>query len=372
MDKSRIFPAIFLVLVLIRASDASTRILLADDKPTTEKVSPSPAPNSSVVNKGSKQDQLPKPLASPPDSSKAPEKKTGEPLIPKIDPKKDEGPTGKANSEEKGGTKDDKTKAGDDSSKGAEKKDDGPKGGDGPPKSQEKSSKEKSGKEKTQFEMCDGLEKCYKNDLVACLQHSEIDSKELVIIVQNAGDNTLDVNIAVPASVVTDAKTLSLDKHITKKVNISLGSTNNLTIVLNAGKEECTFQIGMVPSVTDWIQQFPTYAKQLPPMYGAYFLFFALFIAGLVWGCCKFKNRERRAVDGVAYQQLEMAAQTQATTETEASSTVDGWEQSWDDDWDEEATVRPSATSPNGHVSSNGLSSRSANKKNDWDIDWDD
>lgn len=54
-------------------------------------------------------------------------------------------------------------------------------------------------------------------------------------------------------------------------------------------------------------------------------------------------------------------------------STGDGWDQGWDDDWDEgEATSRPSNSGPNGNVSSNGLTSRPANKRNDWDVDWDD
>lgn len=156
------------------------------------------------------------------------------------------------------------------------------------------------------------------------------------------------------------------------QVNIPVGSTQNLSINLTAGKEECSFEIGMGPSVSDWIQQFPDYAKQLPPLYGAYFLFFALVVAGGIWGCCKFRSRGRRTDDGVAYQQLEMGAQTQSNTEIIESSNADGWEGGWDDDWDEEATVRTSTVSPNGHISSNGLSSRSANKKNDWEIEWDD
>jgi len=142
---------------------------------------------------------------------------------------------------------------------------------------------------------------------------------------------------------------------------------------LNAGKGDCPLQIGMGPPVSDWIQQFPAYAKQLTPMHGAYFLFFTVVIAGGIWACCKFRNRGRRTDDGVQYQQLEMGAQRQSGSEIVEASTIDGWEQGWDDEWDEEeATVRPSTTSHNGNVSSNGLSSRSPSKKNDWDIDWDD
>lgn len=141
---------------------------------------------------------------------------------------------------------------------------------------------------------------------------------------------------------------------------------------MNAGKGDCIIEVGIEPSLSDWMQQFPVYAKQLSPIYGVYFVFFVLLIAAGVWGCCRLR-REKRAGDGVPYQQLEMGAQRHSNSEIIEESTIDGWEQDWDNDWDdEEASARPSATSPNGNISSNGLSSRSANKKNDWDIEWDD
>lgn len=330
MSKIRVFVAL---LLIINVSDATARILLADDKRSPMKVSPSPAPSSVPVKKESNQNPLPK-AAPPPDSSKN-------------GAKKEEGSKSGHKDEDKKGKMNDKEKE-----------------SDGPSKSREEGHVDKSQVE------CVGLKKCKKGGWIACLQRSENDSKELAIIVQNVGESTLDMNIAVPPSVVTDTKTLSLAKHSTKKVKVSGNSMENLTITLKAGKEECEFQIATVPPVTDWMQQFPAYAKQLPPMYGAYFLFLVLLIAGGIWGFCRFRNRGRRAVDGVAYQQLEMGARTQSSADIVESSNADGWDQTWDDDWDEEATVRP--TSPNGHVSSNGLYSRSASKKNDWDIDWDD
>ncbi|KAJ6827988.1 uncharacterized protein M6B38_364460 [Iris pallida] len=232
-----------------------------------------------------------------------------------------------------------------------------------------------SGKAAAEAENCDAssLETCHGGqDFVACLRHPKTDPKGLVLLVQNKRENNLSVFVEVSASFKVDSRSVNLTKHGAEKMIVPGDATNNLKIVLNSGKEHCVLEV--TSSVPGWnpLQQ---YTAQLTPTNGAYFVFASLTVAAGVWACCKFARKGRRVDAGVPYQQLEMGAQTQQSSSAVVeASMADGWDQGWDDDWDEEeGTMRPSNTShSNGNVSSNGLTSRPANKKNDWDVDWDD
>ncbi|KAJ0975479.1 hypothetical protein J5N97_017444 [Dioscorea zingiberensis] len=220
-------------------------------------------------------------------------------------------------------------------------------------------------------DVCKGLSgKCHSPDLIACLHYPSTDSKGSSILVQNMGDSALNVTIISPLSIEIDSKTLLLDKHQNKEINFSTSTMESFTIDLKTDKGDCHLQTTRF--VTDWnIENFPAYATNAAQIYGVYFLFFTIVIAGGTWACCKFVRRGRRSDAGVPYQQLEMGAQPQASSADMPASTADGWEQGWDDDWDEEeAVVMPSDKHPMGNVSSNGLTSRSTNKEG-WD-DWDD
>jgi len=98
----------------------------------------------------------------------------------------------------------------------------------------------------------------------------------------------------------------------------------------------------------------------MTPVYGAYFLFAIVLMAGGVWACCWFGKRKARSE--IPYQELEMSMPESAAV----AETADGWDQDWDDDWDEEKAV----TSPGAKsISANGLTSRTPNKEG-WE-DWD-
>lgn len=332
---------IILILAISGSSDALSRILMAEKtgevKPNSLADPPAPTPT-------------PTPLPIPKKSTlPEPEPKKNPPPPPKEkkvhDQQESQGP-----SKNEGSSK--------------EKKDDISGVTNGP-----------TGSGKVLVESCDAssLSTCHTDhDLVACLRHQKTDSKDLVLLVQNKGENNLSVLINVPASIKIGLKSVNLTEHGAEKISISGDATNNLKIVLNSGKESCVLEI--LSPIPGWnpLQQ---YAEHLTPINGAYVLFATVTIAACAWACCKFVRKGRRTDDGIPYQQLEMGAQSPKSSSVvvEPSTTGDGWDQGWDDDWDEEeAALRPSNNGPNGNVSSNGLTSRPANKKNDWDVDWDD
>ncbi|PKA50556.1 hypothetical protein AXF42_Ash013771 [Apostasia shenzhenica] len=212
--------------------------------------------------------------------------------------------------------------------------------------------------------------KCQNGALVACLLQAETNSKDLFLLVQNIGADDLKVNVTFPVNLKIGSKMLELSKHGVGKVEIEADNSQNLEIVLNAGKEDCILRTKQ--SISDWLsfQQMPAYAAQV----GAYFLFATILFIGGTWACCKFGKREKRVDAGIPYQQLEMTTQAQSISVASNEISADNWDQSWDDDWDdEEAAVRTSGKRHTEIASSNGISSRSPNPNKDgWDIDWDD
>lgn len=117
----------------------------------------------------------------------------------------------------------------------------------------------------------------------------------------------------------------------------------------------------------DFLQQLPSYYKQLTPIYGAYLLFLIALIVGGTWACCKIRKRKRR--DGVPYQELEMGVPESASAVN--LEAAEGWDDGWDDDWDEDKAVRSPGGRHVGSISSSGLTARSSNKDG-WGNDWDD
>lgn len=140
-----------------------------------------------------------------------------------------------------------------------------------------------------------------------------------------------------------------------------------LKIVVNASGAECVLYTGVPLSEGNFFQKIPSYANQVTPMHGAYFMFAVTLIVGGTWACCKFVKRGHRGNGGIPYQELEMALpQSVSAVNGDAE---DGWEQGWDDDWDDgEAVKSPGQLA--GNPSANGLTSRSSNRDG-WENDWD-
>ncbi|XP_059668142.1 uncharacterized protein LOC132313409 [Cornus florida] len=203
--------------------------------------------------------------------------------------------------------------------------------------------------------------------IVACIQGFEGGSKDIVLVVHNEGESTLEVNITIPTPMEN-----SLGKHIilkshTERINISLAIGQSTNIVLHAGNAECVIDMGPSVAEGNFFQRLPSYYKQVTPIYGAYFLFLIALIVGGTWACCKFGKRRRQA--GVPYQELEMGLPESASAVHVDS--VEGWDQGWDDDWDEERAVKSPGGRHVGNISANGLTSRSSNRDG-WENDWDD
>ncbi|XP_078181117.1 uncharacterized protein LOC144574896 [Carex rostrata] len=231
--------------------------------------------------------------------------------------------------------------------------------------------------------LCDvASEKCLNEDnWTACLQNAANDSKEIVLIVENKGENDISIDVKSTPPLVLDSKKLDLAKHNYIKVKILISDSNHAAdITVNAGKGDCILHIKSSTGTYDWqkpFQQFASYATQFTPIYGAYLLIFTSVISLVIWACCKFVRGRRRSVGSPAYQQLEMGGvQNSQSNSTNAVvvNTADGWENGWDDNWDDEEAAVGRPVAANG-VSVDGLSSRSnnnGNSKDGWDFDWDD
>lgn len=209
---------------------------------------------------------------------------------------------------------------------------------------------------------------CRQNTLLACIQTSEIGSKELDVVVQNEGEGTLNVNLTIPTSPDNILKAFEIPDRQTKKINVSATLGKSTKIVLNAGNGDCVLQLDPPKSKADFFHLLSFYSKQVTPIYGAYLVFLVALIFGGTWACCKL--RKRRSDGGVAYQELEMGLPESATA-VDVVDTAEGWDEHWDDDWDEDKAVKSPGGMHVGSISANGLTSRSS-KKDGWEDDWDD
>ncbi|XP_054780833.1 uncharacterized protein LOC129288340 [Prosopis cineraria] len=199
-----------------------------------------------------------------------------------------------------------------------------------------------------------------QGDIVACI--SEIESKYVVIIVQNGGDSTVKVKLLMESSIAD----IEVSEHRNKKINVSVTSSEITKLTLNAGKGECVLHLGTPVPEEGIFFRLPSYEKVLTPINGAYFLIVAVLIFGGTWACCKFRKKQH---DGVPYQELEMALpESVSATNVEIA---EGWDQDWDDNWDEDVAVKSPGRPHAGSISANGLTARSSNKDG-WENNWDD
>ncbi|GAV70395.1 hypothetical protein CFOL_v3_13893 [Cephalotus follicularis] len=203
--------------------------------------------------------------------------------------------------------------------------------------------------------------------LVACISSFEKGSKQLVVLVHNGGEETLEVKLSVSSSVEKPLKEFKVPQHQTEKINISLAVGRNTKITLNAGRRECVLRLNASVSEETYFLRLPSYDQLVTPVNGAYFLILTGIILGGTWGCCKFWKR--RWQSGVPYQELEMGLPESVLAAN--VETAEGWDQGWDDDWDEENAVRSPGGHRIGNISANGLTSRSSNSDG-WENDWDD
>ncbi|BFG36595.1 hypothetical protein CerSpe_228700 [Prunus speciosa] len=209
-------------------------------------------------------------------------------------------------------------------------KEDSPKGGKVKSKEKKEKNDNVNNSQNADKESCDGIIKTckVKDVVVACIKNFDIESKEVVILVQNVGDSTLNATV----SAENTKRDLEIAKHKNKKVNISLDIDRSTKITLNTGNGE-------------------------------------LLIFGGTWAFCKARKKKQRTGGGVPYQELEMGLPESVSAT--AVETAEGWDQGWDDDWDGDNAVKSPGAHLVGSISANGLTSRSANKDG-WENDWDD
>ncbi|OMP08430.1 hypothetical protein COLO4_06483 [Corchorus olitorius] len=189
-------------------------------------------------------------------------------------------------------------------------------------------------------------------------------SSELVVLVQNIGENPLKVSLS---GLSDESKELSVSKHGSEKVNISLTVIKSSKLLLSAGKGDCELLVNPSVSEGNFIFNLPSYDTLVTPVNGAYFLIVTVVIFGGSWACCMCRRRRRH--DGIPYQELEMGLpESMAADEAE---TAEGWDQGWDDDWDEDKAVKSPAARHVPNISANGLTARSSNRDG-WENDWDD
>ncbi|PQP98507.1 uncharacterized protein Pyn_34894 [Prunus yedoensis var. nudiflora] len=246
-------------------------------------------------------------------------------------------------------------------------KEDSPEGGKVKSKEKKEKNDNVNNSQNADKESCDGIIKTckVKDVVVACIKNFDIESKEVVILVQNVGDSTLNATV----SAENTKRDLEIAKHKNKKVNISLDIDRSTKITLNTGNGEC--ELHMDPPVSDgnFFLRLPSYEKVVTPINGAYFLIVTVLIFGGTWAFCKARKRKQRTGGGVPYQELEMGLPESVSAT--AVETAEGWDQGWDDDWDGDNAVKSPGAHLVGSISANGLTSRSANKDG-WENDWDD
>ncbi|KAG6537399.1 uncharacterized protein LOC122033945 [Zingiber officinale] len=208
---------------------------------------------------------------------------------------------------------------------------------------------------------------CHCGNLIACLLHSEKDSKKLSLVIQNIGDDTSNVNITGRSDFPISVIHIAISKHISKKID--LPSDWNVTeILVDSGSNKCSIQIEAPVSDRNFLQ-LTTSEILLSPIYGVYLLGFTVVLLGAIWACCQFRKRWDVDGSGIPYQQIELSDQPQSSV-TIISNAVDGWDE-WDDDWDDEAVTKSAEKHPTTSVLSNDLTSRTP-KKDGWDSAWED
>ncbi|CAN6469433.1 unnamed protein product [Victoria cruziana] len=219
--------------------------------------------------------------------------------------------------------------------------------------------------EKHHKEWCTTSISCMdKKNLSACLFVTQNEPNELLLVVHNDGEEDLRVTISIAGSSSPQVK--QLKKHGELKVTLPDVGSETSEVILNAGNGECVLQ--RKQGLSNIFQGLPSYASLMTPMYGAYFLAFAVLAVGGTCLCCKIR-RQRQRHGGVRYQELEMGLPESdipgtTTTQKLEPDPADGWDRGWEDGWEDEEAGKPNR-SMNGHTSR-------ATEKNGWEDDWDD
>ncbi|CAN6912929.1 unnamed protein product [Brassica oleracea] len=237
-----------------------------------------------------------------------------------------------------------------------------------PGKDPEKVDDAKGSSESVVVETCAGKSKICRteNSLVACTLSIDKDSSKWSILVQNEGEESLKAKIVLPVSSSPD---LTLPKHQSQRVNISINKDTN-KIILDAGKGECVLH--MYPPEENTLSiHLPSYEKLVTPINGAYFLIVSVVIFGGAWGFCLCRKNRRGDDNGVPYRELELSGGGTGLESVHDVETAD-WDEGWDDDWDENNAVKsPGGAANSARISANGLTARASNRDG-WDNDWDD
>ncbi|KAM4090795.1 hypothetical protein ACJW30_09G089300 [Castanea mollissima] len=208
-------------------------------------------------------------------------------------------------------------------------------------------------------------------NMTACIKDFQPGSKELVVLVQNGGENILKVNFAVESAIkeleIPKIPSVEIPKNQIKRINVPLTYDKSYKIILDAGHGECVLPV-TPPGEGNSIFILPSYDKLLTPVNGAYFLILTVLVFGGTWACCKFRKKSPHG--GVPYQELEMGLPEESVSAINVE-TAEGWDEGWDDDWDEDNAVKSPGGRHVGSISANGLTSRSSNKDG-WENDWND
>eukprot|EP01018_Ginkgo_biloba_P004444 Gb_06758 [translate_table: standard] len=231
-------------------------------------------------------------------------------------------------------------------------------------------------------EVCDEVHSCTdKKKMIACLRAPGNEMQELSLLIQNKGDDVLNVNITAPKFLKANPISLTLEKLESKTVQVvmldQVAKTSSFSkIVIDAGHGECILD---VPNQSlhflnkqRFFEGF-SYSAIITPMFGVYLLLFTVLAIGGTWMCCKFRGKRRHG-DGIRYQEVEMNLPESNIPisvggKTEAEN-ADGWDEVWDDSWEDTEAAR-SSSRPFQSLSSKGLAARRSNKDG-WDNAWDD
>ncbi|KDP21645.1 hypothetical protein JCGZ_03316 [Jatropha curcas] len=202
-------------------------------------------------------------------------------------------------------------------------------------------------------------------NMTACLNgSSSAASKDLFLLIQNDGEDALQANVTILDIDVT-FPVIRVSKHQAKRIKIVANIEGSPSIIINAGNGKCIIHIGSLKGDSEFYKQFTTH---LSPIYGAYFLFFIVLIAGGTWACCKIGKNEQQ-VDGARYQELEMAEPANNSVNDEEMAV--GWNQDWGDDCEEPWEAKSTNAHQNENHSANGHTSRTSDKGG-WENEWDD
>ncbi|KAL6520840.1 hypothetical protein OROGR_017409 [Orobanche gracilis] len=216
---------------------------------------------------------------------------------------------------------------------------------------------------------CNGsLTSCRDQEMLACIEAVK-GSKQVFLVVQNEGGNSLKANVNLPNYLTNDLAAFEVPNHETRRMDISSLIGKSTELIVDSGNAKCTLQLVRSVSADNFIQQLSFYSKQVTPIYAAYASFLLILIFGGILACCKLRKRYQQ--NGIPYQELEMGFPKSASA-VNADAATEGWDHDWDDDdWEEDSAVKSPAGPQIRSVSVDGLTSRSS-KKDGWDADWDD